>query len=105
VTKFFERRVTEHSDQQCHERQAGSKDGNYGEKVPNHGTQHSARSDDYTPHRGCKADGRAKVSLFDALILVNSHQPTYGGLGRTCLAECRRLQKVFAASLSDRSRL
>ena len=30
-------------------------------------------SEDYTPHRGCKADGRAKVSLFDALIFVNSN--------------------------------
>ena len=39
---------------------------------PYHGTQHSGRSEDYH-HRGCKADGRAKVSLFDVLIFVNSN--------------------------------
>jgi hypothetical protein len=73
VTQFFERRVIEHADQQYHERHNGSKNRNYREKVPDHGTQHSGRSEDYTPHRGCKADGRAKVSLFDALILANSN--------------------------------
>src|SRR6516165_6946922 len=58
VTQFFECRVIEHADQQCHERHNGSKDRNYREKVPYHGTQHSRRSEDYTPYRGCKADGR-----------------------------------------------
>jgi len=32
VTQFFERRVIEHADQQCHERHNGSKDRNYREK-------------------------------------------------------------------------
>src|SRR5215469_2402284 len=40
VTQFFERRVIEHADQQCHERHNGSKDRNYREKIPCHGTQH-----------------------------------------------------------------
>src|SRR6516225_7205727 len=69
VTQFFERGVIEHADQQCHEHRNGSKDRNYREK----GTQHSGGSEDYTPHAVCKADGRAKVSLFDALIFVNSN--------------------------------
>src|SRR6516225_10974339 len=49
VTQFFERRVIEHADQQYHERHNGSEDRNYREKVPQHGTQHSGRSEDYTP--------------------------------------------------------
>jgi hypothetical protein len=64
VTQFFERRVIEYSDEQCHERRNGSKDRNYREKVPYHGTQHSRRSEDSTPHRGAR---RMAVQKFHSL--------------------------------------
>ena len=73
MTQFFERGVIEHADQQCHERHDAGKYRNYREKVPEHGTQHSGGSEDNTPHAECKADGRAKVSLSDALILANGN--------------------------------
>jgi hypothetical protein len=72
VTQFFERRIIEAADQQCHECHDGGKDRNYTKEIRHYGNHHSGYSERYAPRR-CKADRRAKVSLFDALILVNGH--------------------------------